>query len=500
MASLAERQTHILEQQNAAQSRPFVQPTEIRLTAIERFKKLGAPSFSGSPNPMEAEAWLRRVEQIFSVMEVSDEQRVALASFMLVEEAEYWWEATQRLLTASGTGGLTWNQFTKVFNDKYFPATYRYEKEREFLRLEQGDLTVAQYEAKFISLSRFAPSFVDDEEVKCRRFTDGLDLDIKSRIRVLGITNYSTLVDKALTAKKDVIEMKLVEQQKKRHLSSSHHENTSNRPSKRGGHGYGSVKSSSAYQKNREHPTLTQSISNQRHGQSSGTSSQFTRSVCKQCGRAHTGVCYAGTDLCFRCGQKGHLARYCTRTASSASTGVGSNKISGAGRGGSRGGGQVGTRFGKQNKGGVQSDRQTSQGRAFALTQRDTQANPEVVTGIIYVFSREAHVLIDPGSTHSFVSLSFSLHADKPIEPLGYCLSITTPIGDCVIIEEVYRGCLLQLGNREMVADLLPLEMLDFDLILGMDWLASYHASVDCYRKEVVFSNFGELEFRFCGD
>ncbi|XP_028071133.1 uncharacterized protein LOC114273529 isoform X2 [Camellia sinensis] len=407
MASLAERQTHILEQQNAAQSRPFVQPTENRLTAIERFKKLGAPSFSGSPNPMEAEAWLRRVEQIFSVMEVSDEQRVALASFMLVEEAEYWWEATQRLLTASGTGGLTWNQFTKVFNDKYFPATYRYEKEREFLRLEQGDLTVAQYEAKFISLSRFAPSFVDDEEVKCRRFTDGLDLDIKSRIRVLGITNYSTLVDKALTAEKDVIEMKLAEQQKKRHLSSSHHENTSNRPSKRGGHGYGSVKSSSAYQKNREHPTPTQSISNQRHGQSSGTSSQFTRSVCKQCGRAHTGVCHAGTDLCFRCGQKGHLvkdctvpkmtnlgdtracfncgqpghlARDCTRTALSASTGVGSNKISGAGRGGSRGGGQVGTRFGKQNKGGVQSDRQTSQGRVFALTQRDAQANPEVVT------------------------------------------------------------------------------------------------------------------------
>ncbi|XP_028070064.1 uncharacterized protein LOC114272540 [Camellia sinensis] len=237
-------------------------------------------------------------------MEVSNEQRVALASLMLVEETEYWWEATQRLHTAGGTGGLTWNQFTKVFNDKYFPATYRYEKEREFLRLEQEELTVAQYEAKFISLSRFAPSFVDDVEVKCCRFTDGLDLDIKYRIRVLGITNYSTLVDKALTAEKDVIEIKVAEQQKKRHLSSSYHENISNRPSKRGGHGYGSVKSSSAYQKNREHPTPTQSISNQRHA-----SSQFTRSVCKQCGRAHTGVCHAGTDLCFHCGQNGHLVK-----------------------------------------------------------------------------------------------------------------------------------------------------------------------------------------------
>ncbi|KAL7254914.1 hypothetical protein ACSBR1_009131 [Camellia fascicularis] len=202
------------------------------------------------------------------------------------------------------------------------------------------------------------------------------------------------------------------------------------------------------------------------------------------------------TRACFNCGQPRHLARDWTGTASSASTGVGSNKISDGGRGG----GQVGTRFGKQNKGGVQSDRQTSQGRVFSLTQRDAQANSEVVTCIIYVFSREAHVIIDPGSTYSFVSLSFSLHVDKPIEPLGYCLSIITPIGECVIIKEVYRGCVLQLGDKELVADLLPLEMLYFNLILGMNWLASYHASVDCYRKEVVFSNFGELEFRFCGD
>ncbi|GMP65818.1 hypothetical protein CsSME_00026458 [Camellia sinensis var. sinensis] len=149
--------------------------------------------------------------------------------------------------------------------------------------------------------------------------------------------------------------MKLAEQQKKHHLSSSHHENIFNRPSKRGGHGYGSIKSSSAYQKIREHLIPTQSIFNQRHGQSSRTSSQFTGSVCRQCRQAHTGVCHIGTDLCFRCGQKGHLvkdctvpkminlgdtracfncgqpehlARDCTRTASSASTRVGSNRIS----------------------------------------------------------------------------------------------------------------------------------------------------------------------------
>ena len=36
-------------------------------------------------------------------------------------------------------------------------------------------------------------------------------------------------------------------------------------------------------------------------------------------------------------------------------------------------------------------------------------------------------------------------------------------------------------------ADLIPLDMVDLDVILGMDWLAKHHASVDCFRKEVVF-------------
>ena len=39
--------------------------------------------------------------------------------------------------------------------------------------------------------------------------------------------------------------------------------------------------------------------------------------------------------------------------------------------------------------------------------------------------------------------------------------------------------------------------MHDFDITLGMDRLASYHASVHCFEKEVVFKPLGELEFLF---
>lgn len=50
-------------------------------------------------------------------------------------------------------------------------------------------------------------------------------------------------------------------------------------------------------------------------------------------------------------------------------------------------------------------------------------------------------------------------------------------------------------GDRKISADLLLILMHDFDIILGMDWLATYHASVDCFSKEIIFKILREIEF-----
>ncbi|KAA0066898.1 ty3-gypsy retrotransposon protein [Cucumis melo var. makuwa] len=41
--------------------------------------------------------------------------------------------------------------------------------------------------------------------------------------------------------------------------------------------------------------------------------------------------------------------------------------------------------------------------------------------------------------------------------------------------------------------------MRDFDLILGMDWLSTNHASIDCFGKEVVFNPLSGPSFKFRG-
>ena len=47
--------------------------------------------------------------------------------------------------------------------------------------------------------------------------------------------------------------------------------------------------------------------------------------------------------------------------------------------------------------------RSMTSGRAFALSMQDVQATPDVVTGMLIVCDKNARVLIDPGSTHSFI-------------------------------------------------------------------------------------------------
>jgi len=61
----------------------------------------------------------------------------------------------------------------------------------------------------------------------------------------------------------------------------------------------------------------------------------------------------------------------------------------------------------------------------------------------------------------------------------------------------VLKSCIICIEGRELLADLVLLDMHDFDVILCMDWLTSYHASVHCFEKEVMFRPPGESKFLF---
>ena len=56
------------------------------------------------------------------------------------------------------------------------------------------------------------------------------------------------------------------------------------------------------------------------------------------------------------------------------------------------------------------------------------------------------------------------------------------------------------IGNSRLYADLIELPILEFDVILGMEWLSANYATMDCYRKKITFRPLGVPEFVFQGD
>nr|GEV20249.1 hypothetical protein [Tanacetum cinerariifolium] len=90
-------------------------------------------------------------------------------------------------------------------------------------------------------------------------------------------------------------------------------------------------------------------------------------------------------------------------------------------------------------------------------------------------------------------------NAQLPPIPLDHALSISTPMLNSVIISHEFRNCPLRIGDDIRFANLLPLEMSDFDIILGMDWLTEHRDTIDCHSKRVIFGDLNNPEFIYYG-
>ncbi|KAL2226696.1 UNVERIFIED_CONTAM: RNA-directed DNA polymerase [Sesamum indicum] len=131
----------------------------------------------------------------------------------------------------------------------------------------------------------------------------------------------------------------------------------------------------------------------------------------------------------------------------------------GRGRGG-RGSGNISTTSTRQ------SSQPQPQARVYAITKEQAPTAPEVITGSFSICDSNAHVLIDPGST----------------------------------LNTVLRSCPIVVEGVTLYADLVVIDLREFDVILGMDWLATNHALVDCQIKEVMVEVNGQMKTVIVGE
>ena len=61
----------------------------VRVSTVEDFLRHKPAEFTGGATPDEADAWLRKCEKIFGVMNYADEQKLDFAVYLLNNDAEY---------------------------------------------------------------------------------------------------------------------------------------------------------------------------------------------------------------------------------------------------------------------------------------------------------------------------------------------------------------------------------------------------------------------------
>ena len=95
-------------------------------------------------------------------------------------------------------------------------------------------------------------------------------------------------------------------------------------------------------------------------------------------------------------------------------------------------------------------------------------------------------MLFDFGASHSFIVASVVIELGLEVEALEEPLYVSSPLGIRARIGMICHGCELEISRILLTVDLRIMDMLEFDVILGMDWLTAYRVIIDCERRSVT--------------
>ena len=95
-------------------------------------------------------------------------------------------------------------------------------------------------------------------------------------------------------------------------------------------------------------------------------------------------------------------------------------------------------------------------------------------------------MLFDSGASHSFIDVSVVIELGLEVKTLEEPLYVSSPLGIWARIGMICRGCELEISGALLTVDLRVMDMSEFDVILGMDWLTAYRVVIDCERKRVT--------------
>ncbi|GJX79209.1 putative reverse transcriptase domain-containing protein [Tanacetum coccineum] len=138
--------------------------------------------------------------------------------------------------------------------------------------------------------------------------------------------------------------------------------------------------------------------------------------------------------------------------------------------------------------------------RVYMMATEEDKVVGDVVTGTILVNSIPARILYDSGASVSFLSFEFSKILSIPPNKLPFPLEVDIAGKEIVVVSKVYRDMVIEIDDIVFKIDLIPIVLGVFDIVIGMDWLDRYSATILCSQKLVRVVNPQGREIIIYGD
>ena len=83
-------------------------------------------------------------------------------------------------------------------------------------------------------------------------------------------------------------------------------------------------------------------------------------------------------------------------------------------------------------------------------------------------------MLFDSSASHSFIAASWVKDLGLEVETLEKLLYVNSLLGTRVRVDQICQDGELEISGILLIVDLRVMEMSEFDVILGMDWLTAH--------------------------
>ncbi|KAL9992436.1 putative nucleotidyltransferase, Ribonuclease H [Helianthus debilis subsp. tardiflorus] len=386
--------------------------------------------FSGNEGPIAALRWIEKTEAVLKISKCAEEDKIMFASNLFKNAALEWWNTILQSRGSDRIYNMEWEEFKNMVERKFCPPNEKEQTANKFLNLRMNGVDSKGYTTTFFEYARIVPTLASPESVLVSRYIWGLIGEIRHVVKAARPQTIEETVELANTLTDELIRTR--EEDQRRNLSQR----------------------------------LTQEFRSRNFNRRNvgSTSTPY----CKHCKRKHSGKCSiycnfckisghkeedcrkkANSRVCFNCGEPGHIRTNCPKLTPAA------------------------------------NNKNPRNARAFVLTADEAKMIPDVIAGTFLVNDIFAKVLFDSGANQSFINTSFCKLLNQSLTKLPQECLVETANGETVRIFEILQGARIEIFNQKFIANLYPMNLAGFDVVLGMDWLIANKASILCDQKTI---------------